>query len=145
MLTMRHLLLLLTVLTLSGCAASATPVPPNTGGGIASAPASLASGEVALPNPSPSHLPPDVKAACGGIGIDATLHGSASDPHLTWLVNNLGTRIEVVWQPDYRARFTPKLEVLDENDEVVLREGDHISGGCVTSDPRTLLLEWPFK
>lgn len=142
---MMRLLLGLMVLALAGCGAPATPVAPNTGGGISFPAASLAAGEVALPEPSPFDVPPGTKVACGGIGIDATLHGSASDPHLAWLVNDLGTRIEVVWPPGYRARFAPTLEVLDESDEVVLREGDHITGGCVTEDPKTLLLEWPFN
>ena len=141
---MRWFLAFVTACLVAACGGTATPQPPFTGA-TSSQPASLAPGEVALPLPSPFAIPSGTKVACAGVGIDATLHGSASDPHLAWLENNLGTRIEVVWQPGYRARFTPKLEVLDESDEVVLREGDHIPSGCVTDDPGTLRLIGPFK
>ena len=69
---------------------------------------------------------------CGrGVGLDATLHGSASDPHVAWAVNARGGgRFELVWPPGYRARFTPALVILDGAGAVVGHEGDHITGGC---------------
>jgi hypothetical protein len=64
---------------------------------------------------------------------------------LAWLVNNLGTRHDVVWPAGYRARFIPKLEVLDADGTVVLREGDPVTGACVTSEPGVYLLMPPFS
>ena len=69
---------------------------------------------------------------CGrGVGLDATLHGSASDPHVAWAVDaRSGERFELVWPPGYRARFTPGLVILDASGTEVARDGDHITGGC---------------
>ncbi len=91
-------------------------------------------------------LPTDAfDAACAMIGFSAVLHGSATDPHLTWVVNDLGTRIDVLWPPGYRARFTPNLEVLDASGVVVARSGDPVGGGCGTGNPHVVLLEPPLK
>jgi len=38
------------------------------------------------------------------------------------------------WNVGYSARFTPKLELLDEHGNVVRREGDQLIGGCETPD-----------
>jgi hypothetical protein len=103
----------------------------------------LASGEIALPIEPPVSLPPGAVEACAGVGLSAVLHGDAADPHVAWLVNDLGTRIDVMWPPGYRARFTPNLEVLDGSEVVVIRAGDPVTGGCVTAD--LLLLEPPFR
>jgi len=75
-------------------------------------------------------------ADCGlGVGYDATLHGSASDPRLAWAINNgSGTRVEILWPAGYGARFRPQLEVLDEHGQIVAHEGDLIIGRCL-SDP----------
>jgi hypothetical protein len=83
------------------------------------------------------------------VGLDAFLHGDATDPHVAWLVSSSyvlpsadrAIRMEVVWPPGYRAKFVPKLEVLNNMDQVVLREGDHITGACGSSEPNTWLLE----
>lgn len=112
---------------------------------VASSMTPVASGEIALPTEPPIGLPPGTPVACAGIGISAVLHGDAADPHVAWLVNNLGTRINVTWPVGYRARFTPNLEVLDTDGLVVLREGAPVSGGCVTADVDVLHLEPPFK
>jgi hypothetical protein len=61
------------------------------------------------------------------------------------LVTDLGGRIDVIWPPGYRARFTPNLEVLDGSGVIVIRAGDSVTGGCVTADPSILLLEPPFR
>ena len=87
---------------------------------------------------------------CRGVGLDgATLAGSALDPSVTWVVMANGTRIDLVWPPGYRARFTPDLEVLNATNEVVFRQGDPVEGGCAkgpADDPtRVLLLSPPFR
>lgn len=111
---------------LAGCAA---PLPP---------------GEIALPTDAHS-LPPGVAEACRGIGIGAVLHGDVADSRVAWLVDTaLGTRIDIIWPPGYRARFTPNLEVLDASGVRVLRAGDAVTGGCGTAEPGILLLEPPF-
>ena len=69
---------------------------------------------------------------CRGVGVEATLHGNLSDPRITWLTGSTGQRMDIVWPPGYSARFTPNLEVLDGNGNVVFREGSTVTGGCVT-------------
>ena len=138
---MRCIVAVVALLVISACAAPVslpvlTPSP---------APMPLASGEIALPTEPPVSVAPGVATACAGVGVRAVLHGSAADPRVAWLVNDLGTRMDVVWPPGYRARFTPTLEVLDANEVVVLRAGDPITGVCGTVDPHIWLLEPPFK
>ena len=76
---------------------------------------------------------------CAGTGLDAVLHGSPTDAHVAWLdgeqvVGPLGepevVRLEIVWPAGYLARFDPNLEILDENGNVVMREGDTVTGDC---------------
>jgi hypothetical protein len=67
---------------------------------------------------------------CAGVGIDATLHGSATDPAVTWITTANGVRWDAVWPAGFRARFTPGLEVFNQDDRLVLHEGSHISGIC---------------
>ncbi|HXX60012.1 MAG TPA: hypothetical protein VEI48_01830 [Candidatus Sulfotelmatobacter sp.] len=105
----------------------------------------LAAGEIALPTEPLVALEPGVATACAGVGVSAVLHGSAADPRVAWLVNDLGTRLDVVWPPGYLARFTPNLEVLDGNGVVVLKAGGVVTGVCGTVDPHIWLLEPPFK
>lgn len=92
---------------------------------------SLAPGEYALPtfqtmlNGQP--------VACGGVGYaqEVTIHGSAADPALAWIVfARDGHREDLLWPAGYRARFTPALEVLDPSGQVVAREGELVTGGC---------------
>lgn len=87
---------------------------------------------------------------CRGVGLEgATLAGSAVDPRVTWLVSVNGNRIDLVWPPGYAARFAPDLEVLNEANEVVFRQGDVVEGGCAkgpADDPTSiLLLSPPFR
>jgi len=65
-------------------------------------------------------VPPD--RLCLWVGLDATLRGDPDDPDVAWLAYP-GGRVEVVWPPGYRARFAPRLEILDPRGRVVLREG----------------------
>ena len=85
--------------------------------------------------------------ACGGVGMDATLHGDPEDPRVAWLVNQVPggrQRVEVAWPPGYRARFSPALEVLDGSGSVKLREGDHIDGACGTTKDGEVILGLSF-
>lgn len=128
------------VALLAFVAIACSPAPPPTGSG------SSPSGpiEFALPTPSWS-IPSGAVEACAGIGIAATLHGDVRDPHVAWLVTTEGTRLEALWLPGYRARFEPSLQVVDPSGAVVIREGDPVSGGCVTGVQTVLLLIPPFN
>jgi hypothetical protein len=85
---------------------------------------------------------------CAGVGLDAVLRGSPNDPRVAWLENKLGgqSRTEVTWPAGYRARFSPNIEILDENGNVVLREGDAVTGACGNNpDTGMIYLEPPFR
>jgi hypothetical protein len=87
--------------------------------------------------------------ACAGVGLDAVLRGSPSDPQVAWLESSMGgtlSRRDVTWPAGYHARFNPKIEILDENGNVVLRDGDAVEGAC-GYDPDTgwTYLQPPFK
>ncbi len=105
----------------------------------------LGAGELALPTEQPVSLPAGAVEACGGVGIDAVLHGDPADPRVAWLVSAQGTRIDVEWPRGYRARFDPALEIVDGSGTPVLGEGAHVTGGCVTGDEHVLLLMPPFR
>jgi hypothetical protein len=114
----------LLMLALGGCAgaSSSASAPP---------PPSLAPGEYALPTFQTTLNGQPV--ACGGVGYaqEVTIHGSAADPALTWIVfARDGHREDVLWPAGYRARFGPALEVLDPSGAVVAREGELVTGGC---------------
>lgn len=69
--------------------------------------------------------------ACRGVGTDMVIHGSATDPRVTWATSIDGqVRVEITWPVGYAARFVPDLEVLDETGKVIAREGDHLTGVC---------------
>jgi hypothetical protein len=92
----------------------------------------VVAGACAVPRPLPT-----VEAfngACRGVGLlDARVIGSPSDPRLAWLVyGDTQARRDVIWPPGYTARFTPRLEILDEKGAVVFGDGDQVTGGCVT-------------
>lgn len=82
--------------------------------------------------------------ACAGVGLlDATLHGSPSDPRVAWIhLQGFGDR-QAVFPVGFTARFNPSLEVLDANGAVVFREGEKIDGACVSGDDDSLLIGWP--
>jgi hypothetical protein len=85
----------------------------------------------------------DKSFLCGSVGLAGawSLHGAASDARLTWVTLPDGQRNEVVWPPGYRARFTPNLEVLNELDVVVAREGSLPTGGCQAGPSGMWLLD----
>ena len=110
--------------------------------------APFASGELPLVTQAPFNAPPGMPVACGGVGLDAVLRGDRADPRLVWLENHIqGTtvpRIEALWPAGYRVRFSPKAEVLDASDQVVLRDGDRVTGACAFG-PEGAYLVAPFK
>jgi hypothetical protein len=63
-------------------------------------------------------------------------------PRITWIIDrSQGGRAEVTWPPDFRARFSPALVVVDSTGQVVAREGDVIDGGCLEDD--AIMLGYP--
>ncbi len=107
-------------LSLSACNAFRSPARTN------------AAGNLVLPTI-------DTPQACAGVGTEAVLAGSASDPRVAWLVSS-GTRVDVVFPSGFSARFNPSLEVLNAAGAVVGRAGDRIDGYCVTSGPPLVVL-----
>ena len=93
----------------------------------------------ARPTPSLPTLSEDTPA-CAGVGTEATLAGSPTDPRLAWMVDPQGRRHEIVWPRGFSARFDPDLAVLDASGKVVYRAGDRIGGGCATGTENTLLI-----
>jgi hypothetical protein len=81
-----------------------------------------------------------VPVACGGVGYEGEfrLHGSSTDDRYVWMTFPDGSRHELAWPLGYSARFTPALELLDEDGKVVAREGSLIVGGCETPQPGVL-------
>jgi hypothetical protein len=110
-------------------------------------------------SPSPGPPPPDglyslptvnwlARGTCAGVGLDAVLRGSPSDPRVAWLENRTGaaTRRDVTWPAGYHARFSPNIEILDENGNVVLRDGEAVEGACgYNPDTGWIYLEPPFR
>ena len=81
--------------------------------------------------------PAFVTGPCGGVGLDAVVRGSPTDPRVVWLENRIHApgqgyvpRLEAVWPAGYRARFTPTLEVVDGWGNVAIRDGDPVTGAC---------------
>jgi hypothetical protein len=81
--------------------------------------------------------------ACRGIGFDGVVRGDPADPRIVWVeTEGHGTK-RLVWPAGYVARFNPDLEVIDIGGQVILREGDRVSGGCVkgpADDPGSVVL-----
>lgn len=73
---------------------------------------------------------------CAGVGYvdEHTIHGSPDDPRVVWMTGPNGERTELAWPPGYAAKFTPGLELLDQDGTVVAREGTQATGGCQTSE-----------
>jgi hypothetical protein len=84
--------------------------------------------------PQAMRLPSDPSWLGGcsiGVGRHATLHGSPSDPRVTWATDDRsGRRFELVWPVGYQALFDPQLVLLDPTNVAVAREGDQIIGSC---------------
>lgn len=124
-------------LLLAACASPPAPPSPTA------APTPSGPTLYALPTAAWLVLGPNQSPmACAGVGLDAIARGSVGDPRHVWLANQMagGSRIDLVWPRGYAARFTPDLEVIDAQGRVVLREGQHVDGGCVTGQDRVLWL-----
>jgi hypothetical protein len=68
---------------------------------------------------------------CRGVGTDLVIHGSATDPSVSWATTaDGGNRLDLVWPVGYSVRFMPDLEIVDPSGGVVAREGDHLTGMC---------------
>jgi hypothetical protein len=75
--------------------------------------------------------------ACAGVGLSTVLRGDPADPRVAWLERLADrTRMDVVWPAGYRARFAPRLEVLDASGAVVARDGDAVEGACAIGNDR---------
>ena len=100
---------------------------------------------VDLPGPT---APVTECAGVGGpLGEMVILRGDPNDPHLTWETALDGSgRQDVIWPPQYRGRFAPKLEVFDAKGGLIARDGDRVpGGGCVVGSLDVLLIlpeEW---
>jgi hypothetical protein len=117
------------VLLVAGCSTTppSSPTPPSP-------PSSPALHTVDVSDPG---------YACAGVGlVDATLHGSPTDPRVAWIdLHGFGQRA-ALFPTGYSARFDPSLEVLDTSGNVKFREGDKIDGACGASDGG-MLIGWP--
>ena len=105
-------------LTTAGCASPPAPTPTPVPSGFINLAVEL----------SASFPPHDGSViACGMSGYDdAVLHGSLSSADPVWLeaVARPGLKIAVRWPAGFRARFAPKLELIDPGGTVVARDGD---------------------
>ena len=82
--------------------------------------------------------------SCPGVGFDTILRGDPDDRRITWLEDvSSGRRKDTIWPAGTAARFTPHLEVVSPMGEVVMREGGHVVGGCVTAEENVYLIGWP--
>ena len=79
--------------------------------------------------------------AGGGFVGDVRLHGSPEDPRGAWITFKDGSRKELVWSAGTSARFTPELEVIGPNGNVIASEGSRITGGCPVGDASVLFVE----
>lgn len=85
----------------------------------------------AIPQPLPTVEV--FNGACRGVGLEGHVTGDPLDRRLAWVISDLGgQRIDVIWPPGYTARFTPRLEVVDQQGVVAYRDGDPVSGACTT-------------
>ncbi len=98
----------------------------------------LGPNEYALPSDPHLVLGPDATPmACAGVGLDAVLAGSASDPRKVWLSDALtGRRIELVWPSGFTARFDQGsvFDVLNASGRVAIVGGSHVNGACVGAE-----------
>lgn len=110
------------------------------GGCVGSGGGQAAAISPSLPLAAGEHALPEIQMGANGLPLEAcagvaymnkvVIHGSAEDPALAWIVFPDGTRVNLVWPLGFRARFVPKLEVLNASGRVVAREGDLATGGC---------------
>lgn len=82
---------------------------------------------------------------CLFLSFEGVLGGDPDADRVAWLELRNDDRWEVVWPSGYRARFAPRLQILDAGGRVVLEEGATVTSACAVGDPDTVLLEPPFN
>ena len=80
-----------------------------------------------------------VDQACAGVGMEAFLHGSPTDPRTAWVVSVSGEEIDVQFPTGHTARFAPSLQVVDRTGAVVMEDGDYVYGACVVKDDALMI------
>ena len=127
----RSLLVALWLVFVAACSSAAPPAatPSRT----------LGPGEQWVPAMPPSDVVCPLTRDIGGAPL--VLTGSPNDSRLVWMLR-LGQQFELRWPVGYSARFTPKLELMDDKDKLVGRAGDVALGGCETS-PGVWSIELP--
>ena len=113
-------LVLVLTLALAACSSTLGTPPP--------AHRALGAGEIWLPVVDTHNG--QFLCAGGGSVVEIRLHGSSTDPRLTWETLPDGTEHTVVWMPGTSARFAPDLVVIGPDGTVIAREGSLITGGC---------------
>jgi hypothetical protein len=82
---------------------------------------------------------------CVFLSFEGVLRGDPEADRVAWLDLRNDHRWEVVWPSGYRARFAPRLQILDPGGRVVLEEGATVTSACAVGDPDTVLLRVPFN
>lgn len=80
-----------------------------------------------------------IDQACAGVGMQAFLHGSPTDPRTAWVESITGEEIDVLFPRGYSARFTPTLQVADRTGAIAMEEGDYVYGACVVGDDSLMI------
>lgn len=81
---------------------------------------------------------------CLFLSFEGVLRGDPEAERIAWL-ELPNDRWEVVWPSGYRARFAPRLQILDQGGRVVIEEGGRVTSACAVGDPDTVLLRVPFN
>ena len=84
-----------------------------------------------------SEPPPggQLEACPNALLASVRLEGDPAQRPAVWVVGQDGRRLSILWRHGFSARFTPRLELLDEDGKVVAREGDVLNlGGGDTSE-----------
>lgn len=83
---------------------------------------------------------------CQSLTVDLRIHGDDADPEVLWLVDErTGERFDAAWPDGYYARFDPNLEVFNDSNVLVLKEGDQITRVCATGLVEEYWLDPPFQ
>ena len=129
---------LLVLIVLAACTSTSLP---------SVAPAPLRSGYVAITTLL-GIKPSADNAACMGVGFgDAYLRGDPAAAEPVWIELASGSggdaRRSVTWPAGFRARFAPRLALLDASGRIVAREGDLLTrlGGYPIDDLDWVLTE----
>jgi hypothetical protein len=122
----RRVMIAATAVLLAGAGGSSGPGPSAR---------TLGPNEYALPSDPSLVLGPDATPiACAGVGLDAVLVGSASDPRKVWLSDvQTSRRIELVWPSGFTAQFDQgtAFDVRNASGTVAIVGGSHVDGACV--------------